>query len=105
MERQLSTTAFLGGDTYGVSDMAAFPWVKPWRRWMGRGLDEAGFRSVHRWYEAIKARPATERAFGVLRDEAVAGQKMRESKDGLSEEGRGNMFNYKKATDATRSRL
>jgi GST-like protein len=104
MERQLSATAFLAGDEYGVADMAAFPWVKPWRRWMGRGLDEAGFPNVFRWYEAIKARPATERAFAVLRNEAVAGQKMRESKDGLSEEGKGNMFSYQKATD-TRSRL
>ena len=85
MERQLASTGgFLGGNNYSIADMAAFPWVKPWRRWMGCGLDESGYPKTYAWFEAIKARPATDRAIGVLRDEARVAQTQREGGGGAA---------------------
>jgi GST-like protein len=70
---------FLSGKTYGVADMAAWPWVKPWKRWMGgKSLRDSGYDAAFLWYEQIKERPATERALGVLREEAKAAQKLRD---------------------------
>lgn len=108
LDRRLEATgAFLAGEAYTVADMAAYPWVKPWRRWMGKGLDEAGYPHAHRWYEHIKGRPPTARAIGVMRREAEAGQREREGKDGgLSDEGRANMFaGASAAAAAGRSKL
>ena len=59
---------------------------------MQRGnLAESGYPNAYRWYETIKARPATSRALGVLRDEAIAQQKVRDE-GGLSAEGLKQMF-------------
>ena len=94
LDRRLGCTGgFLAGDIYGIADMAAWPWVKPWKRWMQRGsLRDSGYPHAHRWYESIKRRPATARALNVLRSEAVAAQKVREDRAGLSAEGKANMF-------------
>lgn len=89
MERQLADADFLAGE-YSIADMAAWPWVKPWRRWMGRTLDESGYPRTFRWYEAIKARPATSRAMGVMRAEAIEGQRQREQ--GTSKAALATMF-------------
>ena len=36
MDTQLASRAFLVHEEYSIADKAAWPWVKPWRRWMGR---------------------------------------------------------------------
>jgi hypothetical protein len=75
-----------------VLAVAAWPWVKPWKRWMQRGsLADSGYPHAFRWFEHIKARPATSRALGVLRDEAIAGQKVRDE-GGMDVEGLKLMF-------------
>ena len=93
IERHLGATdaQYLAGPSYSIADMAAWPWVKPWRRWMGCGLDEGGYPLAHAWYERIKARPATARAIGVMRDEAKADQKLRDE-GGMSSAALGAMF-------------
>jgi GSH-dependent disulfide-bond oxidoreductase len=106
MERRLAASGgYLGGPRYTIADMAAWPWVKPWKRWRGgRSLADSGYPLTQRWYEAIKARPATERALAVLRDEAVAAQKSREGVEGgMSQQGLNNMFGQSGA--AARSKL
>jgi GSH-dependent disulfide-bond oxidoreductase len=40
--------------------MAAYPWIVPWTR-QGQNLDD--FPHVRRWFDAIRARPATVRAY------------------------------------------
>ena len=44
---------------YSIADMAAYPWIVPWKR-QGQSLDD--FAHVKRWFETIRARPATVRA-------------------------------------------
>ena len=47
-------------DGYSIADMAAYPWVVPHER-QGQKLED--FPHLKRWFEAIKVRPATLRAY------------------------------------------
>jgi GST-like protein len=59
MDRQLADREFLGG-SYSIADIACYPWVVPYER-QGQKLED--FPHLQRWFEAIKARPATLRAY------------------------------------------
>jgi GSH-dependent disulfide-bond oxidoreductase len=59
LNRRLADRAFVAGD-YSIADMAAYPWIVPWTR-QGQNLDD--FPHVRRWFNAIRARPATQRAY------------------------------------------
>ncbi|MCS6946350.1 MAG: glutathione S-transferase N-terminal domain-containing protein [Steroidobacteraceae bacterium] len=58
LDRQLATHEFVAGD-YSIADMAIWPWIVPHER-QGQRLED--FPHVARWFEAIKARPAVQRA-------------------------------------------
>jgi GSH-dependent disulfide-bond oxidoreductase len=62
LNRRLADRAFVAGDTYTIADMAAYPWIVPWTR-QGQNLDD--FPHIRRWFEAIRARPATIRAYEI----------------------------------------
>ncbi|MEO1247824.1 MAG: glutathione S-transferase N-terminal domain-containing protein [Pseudomonadota bacterium] len=57
MDEQLREREYLAGD-YSIADIAAFPWVRPYRR---LGNDVAGFPDLKRWYDHMKERPAVRR--------------------------------------------
>jgi GST-like protein len=59
LNRQLAGRAFICGD-YSIADMASYPWIVPHKR---QGQDLADFPNVQRWFEAIRARPATVAAY------------------------------------------
>ncbi|MDR1934898.1 MAG: glutathione S-transferase N-terminal domain-containing protein [Candidatus Accumulibacter sp.] len=59
LDRRLAEREFVAGD-YSIADMAAYPWIVPWRR-QQQNLDE--FPHLKRWFEAIQARPAVDRAY------------------------------------------
>jgi GSH-dependent disulfide-bond oxidoreductase len=59
-DRRLATVPYLGGEAYTIADMAAYPWIVPWQR---QGQDMNDFPHLHRWFEDIRARPATIRAY------------------------------------------
>jgi GST-like protein len=59
LDRRLADREFLGGD-YSIADMACYPWIVPWER-QGQNLND--FANLKRWFETIKARPATVRAY------------------------------------------
>ena len=59
LDRQLADREFVAGD-YSIADMAIYPWIVPHDP-HGQNLDD--FPSLKRWFEAIKARPATVRAY------------------------------------------
>jgi GST-like protein len=61
MDRRLADRAFLAG-AYSIADMACVGWVRLAER---QGQDLAQFPHLRRWYEAIRARPAVARAFGI----------------------------------------
>lgn len=57
IEQRLSQYAYLGGDDYGVADIATFPWLNN-LAFMKLPEDRP---NVARWLEAIRARPAAGR--------------------------------------------
>ena len=61
MNKRLADREHLAG-AYSIADMAAWPWVVPWKN-QGQQIEE--FPHLHRWFEAVKARPAVERGFAV----------------------------------------
>jgi GST-like protein len=59
LDKRLRGRAFICGKQYTIADMAAYPWVIPERQ----GQDMAHFPELSRWHAAIRARPATTRAY------------------------------------------
>ena len=44
------------GDAYTIADMAAYPWIVPWKR-QQQNFDD--FPDLRRWFDEIAARPGT----------------------------------------------
>jgi GSH-dependent disulfide-bond oxidoreductase len=59
MNKRLAKESFLAGD-YSIADMAAYPWIVPYEK-QGQKLED--FPHLKRWFEAIRERPATQRAY------------------------------------------
>ena len=64
LEQRLADREFVAGD-YSIADMAAWPWVSPWKA-QGINLDE--FPNVRAWHERIAARPAVQASAKVGED-------------------------------------
>ena len=63
LNKRLADRAFMAGDGYTIADMASYPWIVPYER-QGQRLED--FPHLQRWFEAIKARPATVRAYEIV---------------------------------------
>ena len=59
LNKQLGRKEFLVGD-YSIADIACYPWIVPYERQQQKLED---FPHLKRWFEAIKARPATVKAY------------------------------------------
>lgn len=64
MDVRLRDRQFLAGE-YSIADIAAFPWVMPYRR-LGNDLNRFG--NVRSWFDAIKSRPAVQRGVNLGKD-------------------------------------
>jgi GST-like protein len=64
LDRRLADREFVAGD-YSIADMASYPWVIIWDR-QGQKIED--FPNIKRWLDAIKARPATERAYAIVKE-------------------------------------
>jgi len=64
LNRRLADREFVAGD-YSIADMAIYPWIVPYER-QGQKLED--FPHVKRWFEAIRARPAVERAYAKAKE-------------------------------------
>ncbi len=65
LDHQLAETRDLGGFIAGdlsIADMACYTWVVPGKN-PGRSLDD--FPDLRRWFEAIRTRPAVQRAYEI----------------------------------------
>jgi GST-like protein len=60
LNKRLADRAFVAGDDYTIADMAAYPWIVPHEK-QGQRLED--FPHLARWFAAIRARPATQRAY------------------------------------------
>jgi GST-like protein len=59
LNKKLARRDFIAGD-YSIADMASYPWIVPYER-QGQKIED--FPNLKRWFETIKARPATVRAY------------------------------------------
>jgi len=64
LDRRLAGREFIVGD-YSIADIACYPWIVPHRA-HGQMLEE--FPHLERWFEAIRARPATIRSYEGVED-------------------------------------
>ncbi len=84
LDKQLGRSEYLAGD-YSIADSAAWPWVARYD-WQGQDLND--FPSVKRWFDAIGARPAVQRALEVGKDWTNFSQPM-------SDEDKKRLFNLR----------
>lgn len=76
LDKQLDGRDFIAGE-YSIADMACYPWVVPHER---QQQNLADFPHLKRWFEAIQARPAVERAYAKGRDVSARATVTEESK-------------------------
>ncbi|MBD2201935.1 glutathione S-transferase N-terminal domain-containing protein [Calothrix sp. FACHB-1219] len=77
LDKRLADREFVAGD-YSIADIATYPWIVPYER-QGQNLED--FPNLKRWFEAIKARPATIRAYEkaeALKNQALDIEKSRD---------------------------
>ena len=81
LDRHLENRTFIAGDGYSVADMASYPWVVPWKR-QQQNLDD--FPNLRRWFDTVRQRPGTQRAYA--RGEPYS------SRPAVTEEGKKILF-------------
>ena len=59
LDKRLADRDYVAGP-YSIADMACYPWIVPHER-QGQKLED--FPNLKRWFDAIRARPATLRAY------------------------------------------
>ncbi len=59
LNKRLADREFVAG-AYSIADMAAYPWVVPHE---AQGQNLVDFPHLQRWFESVKSRPATVRAY------------------------------------------
>ncbi|POR50817.1 glutathione binding-like protein [Bosea psychrotolerans] len=60
LDRRLAGRAFIANDDYTIADMACYPWIVPWKR-QQQNLEE--FPNLRRWFDNVRERPGTVRAY------------------------------------------
>lgn len=63
LDKRLAGRDFIAGREYTIADMACYPWIIPDRQ----GQDIEAFPNLKRWHAAIRARPATARAYAIVK--------------------------------------
>ena len=64
LNKQLAGREFIAGD-YSIADMACYPWIVPHER-QRQNLED--FPNLKRWFAAIGERPATQRAYALVKE-------------------------------------
>jgi GSH-dependent disulfide-bond oxidoreductase len=62
LNRRLADRCFIAGEHYSIADIACYPWIVPHERQLQNLGD---FPHLKRWFEAVRARPATARAYAL----------------------------------------
>ncbi|GAA0234157.1 glutathione S-transferase N-terminal domain-containing protein [Castellaniella daejeonensis] len=92
LDRRLQDRAFIAGEHYTIADMAAYPWIVPWKR---QQQDLAAFPNLQRWFDRVRERPATLKAYA--RGEPLS------NRPSVTEEGKKLLFGQTAATVASRA--
>ena len=64
LDRRLADREFVAGE-FSIADIACYPWIVPHR---GHRQSLADFPNLSRWFEALRARPATQRTYAGVED-------------------------------------
>ncbi|WP_445145355.1 glutathione binding-like protein [Dyella sp. Tek66A03] len=62
LNKRLEGRAFIAGQNYTIADMAAYPWIVPHEN---QGMMLEDFPQLKTWFEAIRERPASKRAYAL----------------------------------------
>jgi GST-like protein len=67
MERRLKESAYLGGETYSIADIAAYPWTLAATSFLQEPLAQAlqNKEAIRRWLQIVGERPAVQRGMAV----------------------------------------
>jgi GSH-dependent disulfide-bond oxidoreductase len=65
LDRRLANNEYVAGSAYSIADMASYPWMIIHER-QHQKIDD--FPHIKRWLDAIKARPAVERAYAKAKE-------------------------------------
>lgn len=60
LDRRLADREWINGRAYSIADMACYPWIERYEP-QQQNLDD--FPALRRWYQLIRARPATRRGY------------------------------------------
>jgi len=60
LDKHLAGRDFIAGEAYTIADMACYPWIVQHER---QQIKLGDFPHIQRWFAAIQARPATQRAY------------------------------------------
>ena len=82
LDTRLADRPFVAGEAYSIADMASYPWIVPYER-QGQKLED--FPNLKRWFETIRDRPATVRAY-------ENGERFRNREATVDEESRKVLF-------------
>jgi GST-like protein len=63
LNKQLADNQFVAGSEYSIADMAIYPWIVS-HKWQSQNLED--FPHVLRWFNHIKDRPATVKAYALV---------------------------------------
>ncbi|ABA72957.1 glutathione S-transferase N-terminal domain-containing protein [Pseudomonas fluorescens] len=63
LDKQLANNEFVAGGEYSIADMAIYPWIVS-HKWQSQNLED--FPNVQRWFNHIKDRPATVKAYALV---------------------------------------
>ncbi len=63
MNKRLAKSKYIGGNEYGIADIAIFPWLRSWKN---QGIDWNDFPHLRGWFDEVSARPAVMRGVEVL---------------------------------------
>ena len=63
LDERLSTSKFLSGDNYNISDIGTFPWIAR-HSWHDIGL--SNYKNLTRWYNEISQREAVIKGFAFM---------------------------------------
>jgi GSH-dependent disulfide-bond oxidoreductase len=88
LNNRLADRPFVAGEAYSIADMASYPWIVPHER---QGQNLADFPHLRRWFEAVRERPATVRAY-------EAGERYRKRDATVDEEAKKVLFGQTAAT-------
>ena len=63
LDRRLADREFVAGNEYSIADMAIYPWTVS-HQWQSQRLED--LPNVQRWFNRIKERPATAKAYALV---------------------------------------